>query len=478
MDYLIKSEKIEEIESDAVILGYFEENDEREILKQSNDIFELGDFKGKYKQKLILYNLEGIKAKRVLLVGLGKKDELTSDKVRVMASLGSKHLRGLGVKKIVVEALNDDAQATAEGVILGQYRFDELKTVNLDKLKTLDTVIFTSSEDMKGSFEYGINVAKAQNHARRLAELPSNYATPTYVAEHAKEILSKFENVEVFIHEEKWAEERKMGSFLSVTNGSDRPAKFLEMRYNGGEAGAQPFVLVGKGITFDTGGISLKPSSGMGNMRGDMGGAAAVIGAMYGIIANKLKTNVIGLTPLCENMPSGRATNPSDVVTASNGKTIQVDNTDAEGRLILADALVYAEELNPHTVVDLATLTGSIGVALGNAYMGAFSRSDDLWNEIDKAGKKTHDRFWRMPLDKLYRKQLDTPLADMNNVGGRAGGACTAAMFLSEFIGMERWAHLDIAGNAWTSGVTDYHPKGMTGKPARAMIDLAKSFEK
>lgn len=472
--YNYSAEKIESLDVEGIILGFFEDENHLSFTDKIQDILDLGDFSGKFKQKLILYNVSGVISKRVLLVGLGAKERVTREKVRVMASLGSRAFRDLGLKKIAIEGLNGDAKSTAEGVVLGLYRFDELKTIDVDKLKTLDEITYVG--DAEEEWIEGIELATGENHARRLAELPSNYATPTYVSEHAKELLKNIENTEVEIHDEKWARKKNMGSFLSVADGSERPAKFLEMRYNGGSDEDKPLVLVGKGITFDSGGISLKPSAGMGNMRGDMGGAAAVIGAMYAISKNKIPINVIGLTPLTENMPSGRATNPSDVVTASNGKTIQVDNTDAEGRLILADALVYAETFDPHTVIDLATLTGAIGVALGNVYMGAFTRSDDLWKEIEEAGLYSHERFWRMPLDKLYKKQLKTPLADMNNVGGRAGGSCTAAMFLGEFIEMERWAHLDIAGVAWTNSVEDYQPKGMTGKPVRAIVALAEKF--
>ncbi len=468
-----------QIDVDGIIIGSYE-NDLGEaaaskITDALSPILDLGDdYSGKFKENLLLYNAAGVIAKRVMLVGLGKKEKVDHEKVRVAVALGAKALRKRGVKKIAVEAVGGDAQSTAEGVLLGLYRFDELKTQDLDKLKTIDEVVYCGND---ADWNKGVNIAVGENHARRLAELPSNYATPTYVATHSKEILEPF-GVKVLIHDEKWAEEKKMGSFLSVTEGADEPAKFTEMQYYGGTEGDQPLVLVGKGITFDTGGTSIKPSAGMGLMRGDMGGAAAVIGAMYAIASLKIPINVIALTPLAENVPGAHATNPADVVTASNGKTIQVENTDAEGRLILADALVYAETFNPHTVIDLATLTGSMMIALGDAFIGAFTRSDDLWKELDEAGNQTYERFWRMPLDKKYRKLLDTPLADMNNVGGRAGGASTAAMFLGEFIEMERWAHIDIAGVGWTTAVGDYTPKGMTGMPVRALAKLAEKYIK
>eukprot|EP01119_Soliformovum_irregulare_P011323 TRINITY_DN2825_c0_g1_i1.p1 TRINITY_DN2825_c0_g1~~TRINITY_DN2825_c0_g1_i1.p1 ORF type:complete len:275 (+),score=99.07 TRINITY_DN2825_c0_g1_i1:708-1532(+) len=274
-----------------------------------------------------------------------------------------------------------------------------------------------------------------------------------------------------------------MESFLSVTHGSEEPARFMEIRYNGSQdKDASPFIFVGKGITFDSGGISIKTALGMGEMRGDCGGAAAAIGILYAISELNLPVNAVALTPLTENLPSGKATKPSDVVVASNGKSIEIDNTDAEGRLVLADALVYASEMKPHTIIDMATLTGAIGVALGTHYSGFFTRSDELWNEVDSAGKETREKMWRMPLDADYRKQMDSDLADIKNVGGRLGGSCTGAIFLNEFVAPEitRWAHIDIAGTALPHPRQEsYLPKnGMTGVPVRALLQWVRNQSK
>ncbi|MHA2251550.1 MAG: leucyl aminopeptidase [Candidatus Kariarchaeaceae archaeon] len=470
---------IETLDVDAIIIGKYEGLESGGAFSRLKDRFEdilnLGDFEGKKKQKTLLYNMPGINAKRVVLVGLGKKEDADDETVRIASAKGVKKLRKLGAKTVAIEALNEDGQSTAEGVILGLYEFDELKQKKNDEKKELEEVIFTGTSDQTENWKQGLTIGEAQNQARRLAELPANIATPSYFTEHTKTMFEGVDNISILVHDEKWAEEKKMGAFLSVTRGSDEPAKFLEIRYTGGDDGDQPLIIVGKGITFDTGGISLKPSSGMGAMRGDCGGAAATIGTLLGIAKLQLPLNVIGLTPLTENMPSGRATKPSDVVFASNGKSIEVENTDAEGRLILSDALVYAETFKPHTVIDIATLTGAIGVALGKAFVGSFTRSDELWAEIEKAGMMTHERFWRMPLDKIYRKQIDSTIADMKNSGGRPGGASTAAMFLGEFIEMERWCHLDIAG-VMASKKSAYKPKGMAGFPVRALIQFARNL--
>merc|ERR1711976_116201 len=260
-------------------------------------------------------------------------------------------------------------------------------------------------------------MGEGQNFSRRLMEPPANVMTPTRFAEVISENIGPLDNVTVTVRDRAWAESQKMGSFLSVTNGSDEPCKFLEVEYKGGKDGDAPFAIVGKGITFDSGGISLKPPQGMDEMRADMGGAACTLASIYTAARLKLPINIMGFMPLCENMPSGKATKPGDVVTAMNGKTIQVDNTDAEGRLILADALLYAQTFNPSGIIDMATLTGAMMVALGSSAAGVFSNSTELWNVLQKAGGRTGDRVWRMPLFKHFTKQItESQLADVNNI--------------------------------------------------------------
>ena len=471
MKFNFTNNNINEINDEAIILGVFKDDiSSKQDLIENVDlssILNLGDFTGKKKQLMLLYNVKGMESKRLLLVGLGKKEKFKSSIARSVSAIAAKNLRSKGLSSFSILQMGEFSRETAEGVILGLYTFDELKEKSTDN-NEIKNVTFIGD----GDFNTGIVISEAQVIARRLTELPANIATPTYVSEEIQKIFKSMDNTDIKIHEEKWALDRKMNSFLSVAAGSDQPAKFAEIKYYGTDKSEKPIILAGKGITFDTGGISLKGGAGMGLMRGDMGGAAAVIGILYAVSKLKLNINVIGLTPLTENMPSGKATKPSDVVFASNGKSIEIDNTDAEGRLILADALVYADEFKPHTVIDIATLTGAMGVALGQHYTGSFVRSDELWQELEHAGIQSDEKLWRMPLDKKYKKQLNSTLADLKNVGGRPAGSVTAAMFLSEFTETKRWAHLDIAGTAWVTSAGDITIKGMTGVPVRALTQF------
>jgi len=327
------------------------------------------------------------------------------------------------------------------------------------------------------NWNFGYLLANGQNFTRRLMEMPANLMTPTVFSNIAVEELSKF-GVEVHVHDKAWSEQMKMGSYLSVAKGSDEPPIFLEIRYNNAP-NTKPLALVGKGITFDSGGISLKPSLNMDKMRGDMGGAANVVGTILTLAALKARVNVVGLTPLCENLPSGKANKPGDVVTAMNGKTIQVDNTDAEGRLILADALCYAHQFDPQVIMDLATLTGAINVALGSSATGVFSTTNKYWNLLQKCGIETGDRVWRMPLFQHFTKQTtDSQLADCINIGKipGAGGSCIAAAFLREFVTHENWLHLDIAGVMDNKDEVPYLAKGMSGRPMRTVVYFAKAL--
>lgn len=471
MKFNFTNNSINEINDEAIVLGVFKDDiSSKQDLIENVDlssILNLGDFTGKKKQLMLLYNVKGMESKRLLLVGLGKKEKFKSSIARSVSAIAAKNLRSKGLSSFSILQMGEFSRETAEGVILGLYTFDELKEKSTDN-NEIKNVTFIGD----GDFNTGIVISEAQVIARRLTELPANIATPTYVSEEIQKIFKSMDNTDIKIHEEKWALDRKMNSFLSVAAGSDQPAKFAEIKYYGTDKSEKPIILAGKGITFDTGGISLKGGAGMGLMRGDMGGAAAVIGILYAVSKLKLNINVIGLTPLTENMPSGKATKPSDVVFASNGKSIEIDNTDAEGRLILADALVYADEFKPHTVIDIATLTGAMGVALGQHYTGSFVRSDELWQELEHAGIQSDEKLWRMPLDKKYKKQLNSTLADLKNVGGRPAGSVTAAMFLSEFTETKRWAHLDIAGTAWVTSAGDITIKGMTGVPVRALTQF------
>ncbi|XP_048746621.2 cytosol aminopeptidase-like [Ostrea edulis] len=418
----------------------------------------------------------------VVVTCIGKKgegyDELeTVDKgresIRAAVARAVLQLRELGESEIEVDSCGD-TEASAEGCHLALFSYDDLKAEKSRKPPVSVSCASRFSQDknnVEKDWRRGSILADGQNLSRRLMEMPSNLLTPTKFAEIVQEQLGS--KCEVIVRDKGWAESMKMGSFLSVARGSTEPPVFLEIEYKGKQSDS-PMALVGKGVTFDTGGISIKPSQGMDAMRADMGGAACVVGSLQSISKLGLPVHVKAFIPLCENMPSGSATKPGDVVTAMNGKTIQVDNTDAEGRLILADALCYSEQFNPSLILDMATLTGAIDVALGAGAAGVFTNSENMWNKLQKASTKTGDRVWRMPLFNHYTKQIkECQLADLNNIGGsRSAGACTAAAFLKEFVTNKNWLHLDIAGVMSNKGDVSYLGKGMSGRPTRTVIEF------
>jgi leucyl aminopeptidase len=324
----------------------------------------------------------------------------------------------------------------------------------------------TCAKELKLAVEQGSAMVEGMNLAKDLGNLPPNICTPTYLGKTAQGLAKKV-NLKVEVLGLKQIEALGMGSFLSVAKGSETPPQFIVMRHQGGKAGEAPIVLVGKGITFDTGGISLKPGEAMDEMKYDMCGAASVIGTMYSTALMKLKKNVIGVIPTCENMPSGKATRPGDIVKSMSGQTIEILNTDAEGRLILCDALTYVERFKPKAVIDVATLTGACIIALGHVHSGVFSDDEDLVSALTKAGQDSLDTIWRLPLDAAYHEQLKSNFADVANIGGRPAGSVTAACFLSRFTEKYKWAHLDIAGTAWKSGAA----KGSTGRPVPLLVN-------
>ncbi|XP_071264612.1 cytosol aminopeptidase isoform X4 [Salvelinus alpinus] len=417
----------------------------------------------------------------IAVVGLGRNSlgvcgteywDTCKENIRAAIAGGCRVLQDHALTHIEVDGCNN-SQSAAEGAVLGLFTYDDLKT----KKKTRVTTQLHGSGCVSG-WEKGVLYGEGQNLARYLMEAPANHVTPSVFADTITNRLAPYaDHVTVHKRSQEWIEEQQMGAFLSVSKGSEEPPVFLELHYNGCPDNTQcPLLLVGKGITFDSGGISLKPSSGMDAMRADMGGAATVCSAIVTAAALNLPINIIGLAPLCENMPSGKANKPGDVVTAKNGKTIQVDNTDAEGRLILADALCYAHSFNPRAIVNAATLTGAMDVALGSAATGVFTNSDWLWEQLHKASVVTGDRVWRMPLFQHYTRQVtDCQLADLNNVGkySRSGGACTAAAFLREFVTAPHWAHLDIAGVMTNKDEVPYLKKGMSGRPTRTLVEFA-----
>merc|ERR1712179_140674 len=398
------------------------------------------------------------------------------ENLRCGIAVGVKALRDVGVDVVSVDPCSDP-ECVAESAALTAWRFQGLKSESKRKSE-VEIVLHSSEEKSEKLWEKGLVQAGAQNLARWLTDMPSNHMTPSIFVQKAVDLFDSSE-VQVEAHDKVWAQEQGMNAYLAVAKGSEETPLFLEITYNNQPQQEKPIVIVGKGITFDSGGISIKPSSNMDKMRGDMGGAACTLATIYAVSKLQLPLYVKGLIPLCENMPSGTAVKPGDVITALNGKTIQIDNTDAEGRLILADALAYAQrEYQPNLIMNIATLTGAMNVALGSASTGVFSNSNLAWTMLHQSGYATGDRVWRMPLWEHYGKQLDSPLADLNNIGTGGGGSCTAAAFLREFVEAPHWMHLDIAG---VSGVADsssvpYLEKGMSGRPTRTLINLLSSI--
>jgi leucyl aminopeptidase len=435
-----------------------------------------GDISGKAGSTLLLRNLDGVTAERVLLIGLGEsKDAIAEKTAQSFIGAASRALAHLGANEATLVlpsvAERDTAWSIRAAVLTFRenlFRTDALKSKKDPVTNGVKKVAFlvTASEEAgaKQALSQSIALANGVELAKELGNLPPNICTPTYLADTAKKIAADYK-MDIEVLDRKQLQALKMNSFLSVTNGTVEPPKFIVLKHMGGKAKDAPIVLVGKGITFDSGGISLKPGAGMDEMKYDMGGAASVLGTLRAIGEMKLKLNVIAVVPTCENMPSGTATRPGDIVTSMSGQTIEILNTDAEGRLILCDALTYVERFKPAAVVDVATLTGACITALGHHNSGLFSRHDAthdaLADELLVAGKQTGDTAWRMPIGDLYDEQLKSNFADIANIGGSAGGSVTAACFLARFTHKYTWAHLDIAGTAWKSGAA----KGATGRP-------------
>lgn len=424
-----------------------------------------GDLTLKPGRSFYAHRVAGVKAARVLFVTAGDAAPKAFRKA-VAAGIGA--VKGGGSKNAAFAlvgaaptAAHAEALATAAAEAVYVYRATKPSAPPASKL-ALVTFVCAKAEQaaLAQGLKLGEAIAAGVELARECANRPGNHATPTHLAAEAKRLGKAF-GLKVEVLERKDCEKLGMGSFLAVAQGSEQPPKFIVARYEGGAKGAAPVVLVGKGITFDTGGISIKPAAEMDEMKFDMGGAASVLGTLQAVASLKAKVNLVGIIPACENMPDGRAVKPGDVVTSLSGQTIEILNTDAEGRLILCDALTYAERFKPAAVVDIATLTGACVIALGHIRSGLFSPDDALAAELQAAGETAGDPAWRMPLDDEYDEALKSHFADMGNVGGRAGGSVTAAKFLQRFAGKLRWAHLDIAGTAWKSGAQ----KGATGRP-------------
>lgn len=444
----------------------------------------VAEFTGKAKAQLDIVAPSGSSADRVLVLGIGgeeDRDEQFWIKLggRILAAAGSARKVTVWLDMAGAKATPENASGVGLGILLRAYRFDRHKTKPDDEnnngkpVNAKFNLVLSSATTAKRAFEDAEAVAGGVHLARDLVNEPANILGPVEFAAKAKELASLGVKVEILTEREM----RKlgMGALLGVAQGSVRPPRLAVMQWNGGRAKERPLAFIGKGVVFDTGGISMKPAAGMEDMKGDMAGAAAVVGLMHTLAARKAKANVVGLIGLVENMPDGNAQRPGDIVTSMSGQTVEVLNTDAEGRLVLCDALWYCNDrFKPQFMVNLATLTGAIIVALGKQYAGLFSNDDELAGRLFAAGKATAEGVWRMPLGPEYDKMLDSRNADMKNIGGRHGGAITAAQFLKRFVGDTPWAHLDIAGTAMDSNSSEYNRSWGSGYGVRLLDRLVR----
>ncbi len=492
MEFSIKSGSPEKQQSACVVVGVFET---RKLCPSAlsidsasgqylTELIRQGDMEGKLGSTLLLHRIPGIKASRVLLVGLGKEKDFSEKNYRNVIGAAIKHLNGLGGKDTAIYLTDlkvgkrNASWRVREATIIAHetlYRFEQLKSKPDDTKRALEKVDFcllrsNDVADAEHGLTHGEAIAAGTNWAKDLGNLPSNICTPTYLADQARNLGKEFKlNVEIL--ERKDMEALGMHSLLSVAKGSIEPPKFIMIRHLLGKKSDKPVVLVGKGITFDSGGISLKPGPEMDEMKYDMCGAASVMGTLRAAAMLRLPINLIGVVAASENMPSGNASKPGDIVKSMSGQTIEILNTDAEGRLILCDALTYVERFDPSCVVDVATLTGACVIALGHVASGLFANDDSLASELLDAGQESGDRAWQMPLWPEYQEMLKSNFADMANIGGRAGGSITAASFLARYTEKLSWAHLDIAGTAWKSG----KEKGATGRPVPLLTQFLLS---
>jgi leucyl aminopeptidase len=481
MDYSIETLSLKELQTDCIIVGVYQESDLTLSAQAVNEltfglidkILQRGDLPAKIADTLLINGILNSSIERILLVGLGKKDALTGKNYIKALVAAANSMKKTAIKSAVCclaesEVIDFDYQWKTRHCVEvfndSVYQFVQLKSDKnpVSKLeKLLINVPWEQQDVARTGLNQGLAIAEGIEFTKHMADLPANICTPGYIAEQALEMGNKFPALEVSILEETDLQALGMGSFLGVTQGSHQPAKLICINYQGGEKNSKPVVLIGKGLTFDSGGISLKPGEGMDEMKYDMCGGAAVLGVLIAAARLQLPVNIEGLIPSTENMPGGHALKPGDIVTSMSGKTIEVLNTDAEGRLILCDTLSYAEKFNPDVVIDMATLTGACLVALGRVPSGLLGNDDRLCDDLLAASETANDSVWRLPLWEEYQDQLKSNFADMANIGGRDAGTITAACFLSRFAENFRWAHLDIAGTAWRTGAN----KGATGRP-------------
>jgi len=496
MKFTIKTEKPATVRTGCVILGVFEQRKLSKPAQQFDNsaggllarLLQDGDLDGKREQTLMVHRPQGAAGERVLLVGCGRQEEFNASAYRKVVASAARAVDASGATDAASYLSDLDVNGrdsawkvrTLVEITQGAlYASDELKSRKEKQPRPLRRMSINAAaagmKTARAALAEGVAIANGVELARRLGNLPGNICTPTYLAGQARTLAKSGKQLKVNVMSAAGMEKLGMGALLSVARGSREPARLITLEYGGGKAGSRPVVLVGKGITFDSGGISIKPSQAMDEMKFDMCGAASVLGTIQACIELQLPLNVVGVIPSCENLPDGNANKPGDIVTSMSGQTVEVLNTDAEGRLILCDALTYCGKFKPAAVIDIATLTGACVIALGSHACGLLGNNEELTAALLAAGEAAGDRAWRLPLWDDYQPQLDSNFADMANIGGREAGTITAACFLSRFTADYHWAHLDIAGVAWKGG----KEKGATGRPVplltRYLLDRCKT---
>jgi leucyl aminopeptidase len=490
MNIKLQQGPIPEIDADTLVVFAFEKESPRDGWLNDatggwvEEIYASGEFTGKAGDRALLYRPSGLKAKRLALEGVGTRDKFDATELRKAAGAAARALKARSLRQLHI-ALDSSwlvpgmVQTAVEGVLLGDYEPDQLKTDEKKSEKRIESVTVCVPEGQSGAqdeLNRGRTIGECVNFARDLKNEPANRLNPQILAQRAQQMAAEA-GLECEILDEGRMRQLGMGALLGVAQGSDVPPAMIVLRYAPENPAAEDHLgLIGKGVTFDSGGISIKPADGMEKMKYDMGGGAAVLGAMRALAQLKPRVRITALVPTVENMVSGRAQRPGDIVTTLSGKTVEVLNTDAEGRLILIDAITYAIRLGCTHLVDAATLTGAIVVALGHLHVGAFTNNEEMLGRVMAAGKQAGERMWHMPLDDDYKEYLKSPYADLPNIGGRWGGAITAAKFLEEFVEKKPWVHLDIAGTAWLDDAKPWMAKGPSGVPVRTFVNLAMNW--
>ncbi|HXI24041.1 MAG TPA: leucyl aminopeptidase [Pyrinomonadaceae bacterium] len=491
MDVIGNTRSVTDIDAQALAVAVFKgEKADADLLKELNaaiggsiaEAINSEEFAGKEHETAYFHVNGKLKFKRLLLVGCGERDSYKSAQVTQMAGTATRFLRGKSVQNIAIAPRSDgDAERVAQTVIVGSvmglFEPDKYRTKDKEKREIKSITVVIEDADKKAvqrGADRGLIIGESINFTRDMANEPGGYMTPTIMADRAKKVGKEF-GLSIDVIDQKQMEKLGMGSLLGVARGSDEPPKLIIMKYEPSRFRGKKdglLALVGKGVTFDSGGISLKPGENMELMKYDMTGAATVIGTMRAIAQLKPSIPVLGVAPCTENLPSGKATKPGDVLKAMTGKTIEVINTDAEGRLILADAIAYAKKLGATKIIDMATLTGAVSIALGDVNTAILGTDQELIDEVIASGVEVGEKFWQLPLDKEYTNQIKSDIADIKNVGGKKAGTITAAAFLKEFSEETPWAHLDIAGTAWGDPATSFRSKGPTGIAVRTLIEF------